>query len=233
MTKSKLFLIPTFISENQLDSIAPRTIRVIHSTKHYIVERARTARRFIKQTHPPYEISELEIIEFSKENQDSESQVIAWLKSGISVGVISESGMPGIADPGQTMSLLAHQNDITVESLVGPSSLSLALCASGLNGQNFAFKGYLPIKENELKASLKAIQSTILKTKQTQLFIETPYRNNRLIKAILNSMNSELLFCIAMDITGESEFIKTKTIGEWKESIPEIGKAPCIFLLGI
>lgn len=233
MQKSKLYLIPTVISEGQMGSLPKSTLSRIHQIKHFIVERARTARRFIKLTDPPYAISDLEIIEFSKEDTSSEDQVIEWLRSGFDVGVISESGMPGIADPGQSIVRLVHQNGLSVESLVGPSSISLSLSASGLNGQNFAFKGYLPIKDNELKSYLRSLESTINKTQQTQIFIETPYRNNRLIKAILNTMGDHLHFCIACDLTGEKEFIKTLPIAAWKKQIPELEKLPCIFLLGI
>lgn len=233
MIKAKLYLIPTIISEGQLGSIPIDTIDKIHSLKYFIVERARTARRFIKLTNPPHQISDLEIIEFSKDNQDAENQVLLWLKSGLNVGVISESGMPGIADPGQSIVYLAHQKNHLVESLVGPSSINLALSASGLNGQNFAFTGYLPIKDNELKSYLRSLESIIKKNRQTQIFIETPYRNNRLIKMIIRTLSDDILFCIASDLTGESEFVKTKRIAQWKSDVPELGKIPTIFLLGI
>lgn len=233
MSNSKLYLIPTVISEGQIETLPLSTIKIIHSLKYFIVERARTARRFIKLTKPPYAISDLEIVEFSNDINSGEELAIKWLKSGFNVGVISESGMPGIADPGQTIVRLAHQNHIAVESLVGPSSINLALSASGLNGQDFAFKGYLPIKDNELKIHLRSMEKNILKNHQTQIFIETPYRNNRLIKIILSSLSKKLLFCIASDLTGSSEFVKTQSIGDWKRNVPQLDKVPTIFLLGI
>jgi len=221
------------ISESQIETIPVSTISILHSTKYFIVERARTARRFIKLTKPPYQINELNIVEFDKESKDAENQAIQWLKMGFNVGVISESGAPGIADPGNSIVSLAHANDIKVSGLVGPSSINLALSASGLNGQNFAFIGYLPIKDNELRAKLKMLEKQILKEGQSQVFIETPYRNNRLIKNILQHVSPNILLCIASDLTGPTEFIKTKRISAWKKNVPQLEKVPSIFLLGI
>lgn len=230
--KATLYLIPTIISDNSLSSIPLSTINVIHGLDNFIVERARTARRFIKTTNPVKSIQELSFIEFDEKTNKAELQAIAWLESGISVGVISESGMPGIADPGHSIVLMAHKKGFRVKSLVGPSSVSLALSASGLNGQNFTFHGYLPIKDMELNKKLKAIESQIRKNRQTQIFIETPYRNSRMIKTLLKVLSNDTLLCIASDLTGENEFVQTRSIKDWKINTPEIKKIPTIFLLG-
>lgn len=230
--KVTLYLIPTVISENSLNTIPSATIAVIHNLDYFIVERARTARRFIKTTEPKKSIQDLTFIEFDDDDNSPEKQVISWLQSGKSVGVISESGMPGIADPGQSIALLAHRSGFKVKSLIGPSSVSLALSASGLNGQNFSFHGYLPIKELELKKKLKELESLIHKTKQTQIFIETPYRNNRMFKAIIKSLSNETFLCVASDLTGASEYVKTERIQYWKSNPVDLKKLPTIFLLG-
>jgi len=231
MQKGQLFIIPIQIADNATSSLPQSTIDIIHSTKYYIVERARTARRFISQTKPPYKIEELQILEFEDSSANINS-CIQWLKEGHSVGVMSESGMPGLADPGQLMCSEAHKEQIKIIPLVGPNSILMAMAASGLNGQNFAFGGYLPIKEPELKKRLKSIEGRIMNENQTQIFIETPYRNDRLLKAFIQSMNSNIKLCIASDITGDSEMIKTQSILHWKKNLPSIGKIPTIFLLG-
>jgi len=201
--------------------------------KHFLVERARTSRRYIKLTDPPYSISDLNILEFSEEGLELQ-EVINWLKAGLDVGVISESGMPGIADPGSNITILAHQNNLKVCSLVGPSSIFLALSSSGLNGQNFCFHGYLPIKENELKKKVNLIEQRVYKNKETQIFIETPYRNNRLFNSLLKNLKDQTLLCVAVDLTSNTEFVKTMSIASWKKKpIITIEKVPAIFLIGI
>lgn len=215
-----------------IDTIPPETVQLIHSTKHYIVERARTARRFIKLTKPPYRIEELEIIEIPREGQFHIKQLAEWCKDGLHVGIMSESGMPGVADPGNSMVAYAHAHKIKVKVASGPSSIIMALAASGLNGQNFTFNGYLPIKENELRKRLKVIENKILKEKQSQIFIEAPYRNDRMFQFLLKEMRPDIKLCIARDITGEFELIMTASISDWKKQIIKIGKHPTIFILG-
>jgi len=230
--KGYILLIPTVISNDTLSQIPEQTLKCIHETSHFVVERLRTARRFIKTTNPPYEISSLSIIEIDKNSSDYIHTAIQWLKDGHNVGIISESGMPGIADPGSEFVKRAHTKGYRIRPMVGPSSIFLSLAASGLNGQNFCFNGYLPIKDNELKASLKRLESLVLKSKQTQIFIETPYRNDRMFEFLIKNLNPNILLCVAKDITGSSEIILTKTISEWKRINFEIGKIPTIFLLG-
>lgn len=197
-----------------------------------MVERARTTRRFIKLTNPPYAISDLEIIEIEKDGDSHLPEVKKHMLSGKSIGLISESGMPAIADPGSEIVALAHRLGCTVKPLIGPSSIFLALAASGLNGQSFSFQGYLPIKEAELKAKLKSLESQTLKVNQTHIFIETPYRNNRLIHSLLKYLSGTIKLCVAADITGPNESIQTRTIAQWKSSNLKLEKIPTIFLIG-
>ena len=227
-----ILLIPTVISEDTLMQIPKETISSIHETTHFVVERSRTARRFIKTTNPPYEISSLLIVEIDQNESDYINRALNWLKQGYNVGVISESGMPGIADPGSEFVTKAHSKGFKVKPLVGPSSIFLSLAASGLNGQNFCFNGYLPIKENELKSKLKQLESLVLKTKQTQIFIETPYRNDRMLKFLVKNLNANIKLCVAKDITGAEESIITQSVSDWKKLDFHIGKIPTIFLIG-
>jgi len=215
-----------------LSSIPLSNIEILHQLKHFLVERARTSRRYIKLTNPPYAISDLTILEFTDEGHEL-NEVIQLLKSGNSIGVISESGMPGIADPGSKIVLLAHKHNLQVRALVGPSSIFLALSSSGLNGQNFCFNGYLPIKENELIKSINQIEQRAYKNKETQIFIETPYRNNRLFSNLLKNLKDQTLLCIALDLTSSNEFVKTMSIANWKKESWKFEKAPAIFLIGI
>ena len=190
---------------------------MIHGLKHFVVERARTARRFIKSTNPPYRIEELTIIEIDKKGDQYLAEVKTLFSDNRNVGLISESGMPAIADPGSEVVSLAHKHGVTVKPLTGPSSLFLALSASGLNGQSFAFRGYLPIKENEIIQKIKQLETIILKENQTQIFIETPYRNERIFKFLTQKLSAKIRLCIAKDVTGQEEYIKTRTISEWKK----------------
>ena len=206
---------------------------MIHGLKHFVVERARTARRFIKSTNPPYRIEELTIIEIDKKGDQYLAEVKTLFSDNRNVGLISESGMPAIADPGSEMVSLAHKHGVTVKQLTEPSSLFLALSASGLNGQSFAFRGYLPIKENEIIQKIKQLETIILKENQTQIFIETPYRNERIFKFLTQKLSAKIRLCIAKDVTGQEEYIKTRTISEWKKHPTSIGKIPTIYLIGL
>lgn len=229
---AKLFMVPSIISEGQENEIPEATIQVIHQLKYYVAERARTARRFLKLCQLPFPIQEIEMVEMDKRDLTmGQDQVLTWLKNGHDVGVISESGMPGIADPGREFAQLAHNNQFEVVPLTGPSSIMLALSASGLNGQNFCFQGYLPIKDHELKNRFRDLQKNISKG-ETQIFIETPYRNQRMLDQILKSFSGDIKLCIAIDITGENQSIMTKKINKWKGSKPNFDKIPTVFLLG-
>ncbi len=226
-------MIPCPIVENQNDTIAPATIAVIHGLDHYVVERARTARRYIKSTAHPLPISELNIFEMDKNNpEDGLYAFLAKAKKGKSIGVLSEAGCPGIADPGALIAKWAHQNNIDVVPLIGPSSILLALIASGFNGQNFAFNGYLPVKKPELAQKLKQLENHLVRHDQTQIFMETPYRNHGLLEVAFKTFSPKLKLCIAANINAPDEWIKTKTIAQWKNEEIEIHKKPTMFLLG-
>ena len=214
-------------------TIPPATIQVIHGLKHFIAERARTARRFIKSTKPPYAISDLNIIEIDNDNIDYLQTLDIWFKQDIPIGLISESGMPSVADPGSLVVKKAHEKNIPVSPLVGPSSILLALAASGLNGQSFTFHGYLPIKSNDLKKKIGFIESQVLKYNQTQIFIETPYRNDRMLDSLKDCLSPNTRLCIARDITGPNEMIVSKPISKYRaDRNLKIGKEPCIFIIG-
>lgn len=229
---AKLFMVPSIISEGKENEIPLATLEVIHTLKFYVAERARTARRFLKLCKLPFAIQEIEMVEMDKRNLSvGQDQVLAWLKAGHNVGVISESGMPGIADPGKEFAQLAHRNNFEVTPLTGPSSIMLALSASGLSGQYFCFHGYLPIKDHELKSKFKELSRNIDKG-QTQIFIETPYRNARMFEQILKFYDLKIKLCLAIDITGEQQSIKTLPIKQWKSIKPQFDKIPTVFLLG-
>ncbi len=236
-TKGKLYLIPCPIEENAIHTIPDYVVKIIHSLDLFLVEKAKTARHFIKRTNPPFAINTLEILELNKHQNDQfetdeVGEFITLIEGGRNGGLISEAGCPGVADPGAKAVLKAHEAGIEVIPFVGPSSILLALMASGMNGQQFTFHGYLSPKAPELAKDLKRLESQSGKFNQTQLFIEAPYRNRNVIEQALNSLNDNTLLCIAVDVTAPTEFIQTKKVGEWKKSvIPDLHKRPALFLL--
>jgi 16S rRNA (cytidine1402-2'-O)-methyltransferase len=231
---AKLYLVPNVLSECVWQNVLPALLLpILTNTKHFIVEDIRTARRFLKQVNREINIDECTFYELNKRTKYSE--IPAFLKpieQGFDVAVISEAGCPGIADPGADVVKIAHQKEFKVVPLVGPSSILLALMASGMNGQNFAFKGYLPVKPGERVKEIQVLEKRVINQRQTQIFIETPYRNNHLISDILKSCSPTTLLCIAANITGENEFIATKSIQQWTKNVPDLHKIPAIFLLG-
>ena len=236
-TKGKLYMLPSPIVEHQLGTISQETIDAIKSLDYFVVERARTSRRFIKEIGHPKQISDLHIFELDKNNADHTTKelhdFLSVLKKGTSIGVLSEAGCPGIADPGNLAVQYAHQNNIQVVPTTGPSSIMLSLMASGLNGQNFTFHGYLPNKANLLTKRLKQLERDILSQKQTQLFIEAPYRNGFILDHIMKTISPNVLLCIACDISAPSQYIVTKPIKGWKGTDWKfLHKRPCVFLLG-
>lgn len=227
-----LYLIPTPLINGALQTLSPHAIQVIHTLQYFIAEDARTARRFIKQTAPPYSIDSLNITELDKHDTNDSDVLLAPLMKGLDVGVLSEAGCPGIADPGSDLVIAAHEKGIHVAPLTGPSSIVLALMASGLNGQRFQFHGYLSPKKEQLTADLRRLEALSHKEHATQIFIETPYRNKQVIEAALNTLLPTTLFCIAADLSCETEFIRTLPIKEWRGmAMPELHKRPCVFLL--
>lgn len=231
--KGKIVLIPTTLGDGAPLEVLPISIkRAIEDIDYYIVENEKSARRFIKKISPrkPQPSLHIEIL-----NKYTEKETIpAFLEpclEGHNVGVISEAGCPGIADPGADVVKIAHQKNIQVVPLVGPSSIVLALMASGMNGQNFAFNGYLPIDSSERKKAIKHLEKLSSTLNQSQLFIETPYRNDKLLAELLRTLNDRTHLCIACDITLATEYIATKTVAEWKKTNLDLHKRPSIFIV--
>ncbi|NND15295.1 MAG: SAM-dependent methyltransferase [Eudoraea sp.] len=228
-----LYLIPTTLGDNEPLEVLPLSVkRTIESITYFIVENEKSARRFIKKIHPRKSQKSLLLMALNKFTDPG--QIPGFLDpclQGHDVGVLSEAGSPAVADPGAEVVILAHEKGIPVIPLVGPSSLLLALMASGLNGQQFAFHGYLPIEKSERKKMIKALEKESREKGQTQLFIETPYRNNSLIDDLLATLSKDTYLCIATDLTLPAEFISTKKVFEWKENVPDLHKRPTMFLL--
>lgn len=237
-TLGKLYLIPITLSnpgETVVvpEDVLPQTIkRVIDFIDHYIVENEKTARKFIKSIHPEKKQPDLKISVLNKYTDIAEhNEFIQPLLRGENIGLMSESGCPGVADPGAVIVKLAHEKEIQVVPLVGPSSILLALMASGMNGQSFAFNGYLPIDKNDKKQALKNFERLSQDKNQSQLFIETPYRNNKLMEDLLQILHPNTHLCVACDITLPTEYIKTKTVNQWKKEKADLHNRPCIFII--
>lgn len=232
--KNVLYLIPLPIAEDtQHQVLAPQIIDIIPKLNTFFVENIRTARRFISSLKLGVVIDELSFYVLDKKtDQQTYLSYLNILKAEKSIGLMSEAGSPGVADPGSNLVQLAHQNNIQVIPLVGPSSILLALMASGLNGQNFAFLGYLPIQKPERKKRIQAIEKLSAQYKQTQIFIETPYRNQSLFEDLLKCCQNNTRLCVACNLTSPEEFIKTQTIKTWKSAKDiDLHKKPTIFLL--
>ena len=231
--KGKIYLIPTTLGDTEINAVIPANVTDIIDNLHYfIVENIRTARRYIRKVSLNKNIDEITFFELNKHTDIKD--VASYLNpciSGNSIGVISEAGNPGIADPGANIVKIAHQKKIDVVPLVGPSSILLALISSGMNGQNFAFNGYLPIKDNERIKKIQYLEKKSKSENQSQIFMETPFRNMKMLEAVLQTCRNNTLLCIATDITLQSEFIKTKTIAEWKKQKPQLNKRPTVFVL--
>lgn len=231
--KGKLYLFPTPLGENINHTILPYATEIMHRLDYFIVERARTARRFIKSTNPERPISDLTVFELDKYEPGKDlGQFLAPALSGNDIGLLSEAGCPGVADPGALVVKLAHQKGIEVVPLVGPSSILLALMASGMSGQSFSFLGYLPNKNNELVRELKRLEAASSKFNQTQIFIETPYRNTAMLETLLKTLSTQTQLAIACDITLPSEKIISMSVANWKKTkLPDLHKKPTVFLL--
>jgi 16S rRNA (cytidine1402-2'-O)-methyltransferase len=225
-------MLPCSLGEANLDTIIPNEIqKKISEIKVYFVENLRTARRFLKLVNKDIVIDDIEFYELDKNTEQKEiEQYIKIIRKNNSA-IMSEAGCPGIADPGSKLVNLAPQYDIQVIPCVGPSSILLSLIASGLNGQNFTFHGYLPVKNHDRIKAIKELNNNSKRFKQTQIFIETPYRNKKLIEDLIKYSDDSAKLCLAANITTEDEFIRTKSIKAWKKNIPELNKIPCVFLL--
>ena len=231
--QASLFLIPVTLGETEHRQVFPAYNRdVILSIKYFIVENVRTARRFLKKVDPKLVIDELTFHELNKHTPTEQiASYLNPLAKGESVGIISEAGCPAIADPGADVVAIAQERNYPVVPLVGPSSILMALMASGFNGQCFAFHGYLPIDASERASQIKKLEGRIYTESQTQLFIETPYRNNKLVEELIHICRPSTKLCIAADITCADEYIHTRAIKEWSGKIPDLNKRPTIFLL--
>jgi len=228
-----LYLIPTSLGECSFDKILPaQNTQIVTDLKHFVVEDVRTARRFLKKANPAIEINDLTFYVLNQHTTPEElSNFLSPMFAGHDLGVLSEAGCPAIADPGADVVAMAQKNNFTVVPLVGPSSILLSLMASGFNGQSFAFVGYLPIQPADRAKMLRKLENRAYTEDQSQIFIETPYRNMKILEEILQVCQPNTRLCIAVDITLETEFIKTKTVKEWKTQLPDLSKRPCIFLI--
>jgi 16S rRNA (cytidine1402-2'-O)-methyltransferase len=233
MEKGKLYLIPTRLGDNAPLEVLPISVKkVIELVNHYIVENEKTARNFIKKISPGKSQPSLKIHVLNKFTQATElGSFLNACEEGKPVGLLSEAGCPAIADPGSDIVKIAHQKGIRVVPLVGPSSILLAMMASGMNGQKFTFNGYLPIDNFERKKALKTLERESFNNNTTQIFIETPYRNNKILDEICKTLQPETNVCVACDITMPTEYIKTQTVKEWKNTKVDLHKRPTIFIL--
>ncbi|WP_165043356.1 SAM-dependent methyltransferase [Dysgonomonas sp. ZJ709] len=228
-----LFLIPVTLGETTIERVLPSYNKeIILQTKHFIVENIRTARRFLKKVDASIDIDELTFYELNKHtNLEQIETYLTPISKGFHIGIISEAGCPAIADPGSDIVAIAQRKNYNVIPLIGPSSILLSLMASGFNGQSFAFQGYLPVDSGERVKKIKQLEHRILNEDQTQIFIETPYRNLKIVEDLIKNCPSSLKLCIAMNITCEDEYIKTLPVKEWSKKLPDMAKKPCIFLL--
>ncbi|MGL4519497.1 MAG: SAM-dependent methyltransferase [Phocaeicola sp.] len=229
----KLYLIPTTMGDCDPMDVLPQTIkRSIDFIDHYIVENEKTARKSIKIVQPEKKQSELVLFTLNKHTENKEHlAMVQPLFEGKNMGLMSEAGCPGVADPGAAIVKIAHEKGIQVIPLVGPSSILLALMASGMNGQSFTFNGYLPIEKDEKKSALKFLEKLSFDKNQSQIFIETPYRNNKLLEDLIQILHPETHLCVATDITLPTEYIKTKKINAWKKEKVDLHKRPTIFIV--
>ena len=231
--KGKLYLIPTTLGESDPMDVLPQTVkRAIDFIDHYIVENEKTARRFIKAVNAQKVQANLKIALLNKHTEVSEhNAMIKPCLEGVNIGLMSEAGCPGVADPGAVIVKIAHEKGIQVVPLVGPSSILLAMMASGMNGQSFAFNGYLPIDKSDKKSALKNFEKMSSDKNQSQIFIETPYRNNKLLEDILSALQPNTHLCIAADITLPTEYIKTLRVADWKKTKVDLHNRPTIFII--
>lgn len=231
--KGKLYLIPTTLGDTNALEVLPISVKkVVETIDHYIVENEKAARRSIKAILASKSQGSLKLSLLNKFTEDSE--IPSYLQpclDGISVGLLSDAGVPGVADPGAEVVKIAHQKGIQVVPLVGPSSILMAMMASGMNGQSFAFNGYLPIEQKQRKMELKRLEKLSFEQGQSQLFIETPYRNDKMLQDIVSTVHKDTQICVACDITLSTEYIITKTASDWKVSMPDLHKRPAIFII--
>lgn len=229
-----LYMVPATLGSNEIrDTIPAGTVEIVRSIRVFIVENLRSARRYLKLLDQNIDINRLTFFEL---NEHTPSELVpsflAPAEKGLNTAIISEAGLPGVADPGAVVVKLAHEKGIRVVPLTGPSSILLSLMASGLNGQHFTFHGYLPIQQNERVRKIRELEQEMQKTGVTQIFIEAPYRNDKLLADLLGNCHPSTLLCVAADLTLETELVLTRTVTGWKKKKPSLHKRPAIFLLG-
>ena len=233
MSSGKLYLIPTPLGEGDPARVLPASVlEIIPTLSCFVVEELRTARRFLSAAGLKGKIDTLEFHELNEHTDPRQVEPLASLfDNGRNVGLLSEAGLPAVADPGALLVTLCHRHNIEVVPLVGPSSLMMALMASGLNGQSFAFLGYIPAKTEERRAALRNLEKRSASARQTQILIETPYRNDSLLSDMLSCLSGNTRVCVAANLTCEDQFICTRTVAQWKAHPVTIGKRPCVFLI--
>ncbi len=230
--KGKLYLIPSPLGEVELADILPaHVLEIACSLRTFVVEETRTVRRYLSKAGLKGHIDELEFHELNEHTTPAEVESLVALFDNGDVGLISEAGLPAVADPGAALVALCHRHGIEVVPLVGPSSLMLALMASGLNGQSFAFRGYIPAKTDERRSALKDLERLSKQLNQSQIIIETPYRNDSLFADMLQFLAPATRICVAADITLPTQYIRTASVSAWKKQVPSIGKRPCVFII--
>ena len=229
----KLYLIPTTLGDTEPLEVMPLSVKkVVEQIDYYIVENEKSARRFIKKISPKKSQPSLQLMLLDKYAEEIETRkYLDVCKEGINVGLLSEAGVPAVADPGASIVKLAHENNIKVVPLVGPSSILMAMMSSGMNGQNFAFNGYLSIDKADRKRAIKELEKLSKEKDQSQIFIETPYRNEKMFADLKVTLTPNTNLCIAVDITLPTEFIKTDSIQNWKQQTPDLHKKPAIFII--
>lgn len=232
--KGTLYIIPVLLGSDNAEALLPSgTLECIRNITVFIAEKSKSARQFLKIAGTPYAQQDITIMEIDKHGANNYSDFLQPALNGKDIGLLSEAGAPAVADPGSAFIYAAHKMGIRTVPLTGPSSILLALMASGLNGQSFCFHGYLPVNADERTVRIKQLEKDARSRNETQLFIETPYRNNQLIRDLLNSLSGDVKLCLAADITLPGEFIKTKIVEHWRKEIPDLNKRPCVFLIGV
>lgn len=228
--QGRLIMIPVPIATDAWHTLPAEVYEVTKNLRYYFAENAKTARRMLRGMHRELKLEEIQMSEIDKHTGPDIPLLKQWLKDGLEVGVMSESGCPGIADPGALLAQVAHSMGAIVKPLTGPSSILLSLMASGLNGQSFAFHGYLPVKDPARSSRMRQLEQVSAQEKQTQIFIETPYRNNAILADMMKVLQPNTRLCIAYNMGAKDEFISTKTVKDWKQQLPELSKEPCVFL---
>ena len=230
---AELYLIPVTLGDSPIGNVIPGlSLEIMNNLEHFAVEDLRSARRYLRKAGFKASFDDTEFYLLNEHSKDEDlGEMLGVLVGGTSMGILSEAGVPAVADPGAQLVALAQKNGIRVIPLVGPSSILMALMASGMNGQSFCFHGYLPVKTPQRQNRIRQIERSAIEGGETQIFMETPYRNNSLLEDILGSCREDTLLCVAADISLDEEYIKTKAVSEWRKEVPNLHKRPAVFLL--